>query len=97
MFHTLWTYLGSLLHRLLCIPMESTLFDPEYSSVCVFFGAYNLSFEIGEDGALRLKGDDVNNPGKVVYFDIALEGEHIVLSSDEAEVYTHMGVDVPDV
>ena len=29
--------------------------------------------------------------------DIALEGEHIVLSSDEAEVYTHMGVDVPDV
>lgn len=78
-------------------PMESTLFDPEYSSVCVFFGAYNLSFEIGEDGALRLRGDDVNNPGKVVYFDIALEGEHIVLSSDEAEVYTHMGVDVPDV
>ncbi len=77
-------------------PMESSLFDPEYSAVCTFFGVYNLSFEIAEDGALRLRGDDVNNPGKVVYFDIALEGEHIILTSDEEPVYSHMGVDVPD-
>jgi hypothetical protein len=77
--------------------MESTLFDPEYSGYYVFFGHYNLSFEIGEDGALRLKGDDVNNPGKVVYADISLEGEHIVLTSDEMDISSHMGIDVPDV
>jgi hypothetical protein len=55
----------------------STASGNQYSCTYVLMGAYDLSFALESDRSLRIKGQ---NSDEVVYFDIALEDDKLMLT-----------------
>ncbi len=55
----------------------------KYSGYCVSYSAYDLSFEIAEDGTLRIKGVDGSEPDKAVYFDYTINEDEILIWTED--------------
>lgn len=58
-----------------------------YRETYVLSGHYLLSFEIAENGKLRIKGEHNIDPTKVVYFDVSLKDGHILLQCEEVGIF----------
>ena len=63
-------------------PVESASEDM-CKDTFVLMGAYDLSFVVSEAGTLQIKGEDLNEAGRTVWFDVALKDGHIVLQCEE--------------
>jgi hypothetical protein len=61
----------------------STASGNQYSCTYVLMGAYDLSFALGSDRSLRIKGQ---NSDEVVYFDIALEDDKLMLTCENEDL-----------
>lgn len=66
-------------------PMEEAT-GTTYSETYVLMGAYQLSFDLAENGSLRIKGESVNESEEDVFFDIAVKDGRIVLQCEEEEL-----------
>jgi hypothetical protein len=60
----------------------------QYSCTCVAMGPYDLSFELGDDRSLRIKGEGSD---EVVYFDIALEDGKLMLTCENEGIILRNG------
>ena len=68
-------------------PEEGNTAGMNYKQAYVLGGHYNLSFEVAEDGRLRIKGEHNVDSTKVVYFDITLKDGDILLHCDEEGIF----------
>jgi hypothetical protein len=61
------------------------------SCTYVLMGSYNLSFDLADDHTLRIKGEDTSRPDDVVYFDIVVEGNRIILQCEDEDLLFDRG------
>ena len=61
------------------------------SCTYVLMGSYNLSFDLADDHTLRIKGEDTSRPDDVVFFDIAVEGNKIILQCEDEDLLFDRG------
>ena len=66
-------------------PVEAAA-GTKYSETYVLMDAYQLSFDLAEDGILRIKGESVDESKEVVFFDIAVKDGRIVLQCADEEL-----------
>ena len=61
--------------------------DRTFGETYVLSGHYFLSFEVAENGKLRIKGEHNNYSTKVVYFDIAVKDGKLLLQCEEEGIF----------
>lgn len=65
--------------RLYVNSTDSSDTDPDYMGDYVSTNSYDLSFEIADDGTLRIKGIDIGKPHEVVYFNYSITDDGILI------------------
>lgn len=66
-------------------PMEATAAGAKYSETYVLGGSYELSFDLTEDGELRIKGESTNVSKEVVCFDIEVSNGKVIFQCEEED------------